>query len=421
MTAQSDLALGAPSAESQRGLDFFNLFLAGVLTGFGPFVAVYLTDQHWSKVDIGFVLTVGALAGLLSQVPGGELLDLVAAKRLLAGLAIATVGIAASLFALNPTFSFVLAAEVVQGISGAFLGPAVAAISLGLVGSDALAGKLGRNQRFAAIGGLTTAAIMGLLGYLFSDRIIFAASALLVVPTAVALVNIRHADIHFARACAAPPGDYHPKRPLRTARRAIGVNLQLLVFAICIVLFQLANASMLPLAAEQLAPQRSSSVIVSILIIVPQLMVAFLGPWVGRTAESWGRRPLLLVGLAALPLRALCFALITNPALLVMAQLLDGLSGAVIGVLTPLVVADITRGSGRFNLAQGVVGTFSGIGASLSTTASALVAQSFGNAAGFLAIGIVALGAVAVQWVFMPETKRITSVWQLRPGLAAQT
>ena len=144
----------------------------------------------------------------------------------------------------------------------------------------------------------------------------------------------------------------------------------------CLFLFQLANASVLPLAGEALIheSQTGSSLIISALIIVPQILVALMAPWAGRRAQSWGRRPLLLIGFAALPIRALCFALISDPLLLVGVQVLDGISATVLGVLTALIIADITSGTGRFNLAQGIVGTASGIGASLSTTLSGLVA-----------------------------------------------
>jgi MFS family permease len=330
------------------------------------------------------------------------------------------VALAALVLAIEPSFPLVLGAEILQGITGGFLGPAVAAISLGLVGHDALPVRLGRNQRFAAIGGLSAALLMGLLGYEFSNRTIFVAAAALAVPTLIALWSIRSADIHFARACNAPPGEYHPARPPRMPRNRVGRNLRLLIFACCITLFQFANASMLPLAAEELGPQRSSSLTLSVFIVAPQLIVAALGPSVGRTADNWGRRPLLLIGLAALPLRAACFALSTDPVLLVAAQLLDGVSAAIIGVLTPLIVADITKGSGRFNLAQGIVGTFSGIGASLSTTVINLVAQSFGNAAGFTTIAAVGLAAVTVQWAWMPETKEAAPAQRPPPGFGLE-
>ena len=138
--------------------------------------------------------------------------------------------------------------------------------------------------------------------------------------------------------------------------------------------------------------------------MVPQVVVAIMAPWTGRQANMRGRRPLLLVGFAALPIRALVFAWTSNPTILIVAQLLDGVSGATLGVLTALTVADLTAGTGRFNLAQGFVGTISGIGASLSTTLVGLIAGSFGRAAGFLGIATVALAALILLWLLMPET-----------------
>jgi MFS family permease len=168
----------------------------------------------------------------------------------------------------------------------------------------------------------------------------------------------------------------------------------------------MANASMLPLAGEALAYSKEalSSLIVSALIMVPQVIVAIMAPWAGRRANTWGRRPLLLIGFVALPIRALMFAWTTNPMLLIAAQVLDGVSGTMLGVLTALIVADLTAGSGRFNLAQGFVGTMSGVGASLSTTLSGLVAGNLGRAAGFLSIAGIALAAVLLAWLLMPET-----------------
>ena len=101
--------------------------------------------------------------------------------------------------------------------------------------------------------------------------------------------------------------------------------------------------------------------------------------------------------------RALLFAATTNPLLLICIQLLDGISGT-LGVLTALIVADLTKGTGRFNLAQGFVGTLSGIGASLSTTFFSLVSGNFGSAIGFICIACVALSLVLIVWFWMPET-----------------
>ncbi len=395
----------SPSRESLRSLDAVNLLLAGALSGFGPYLAVFLAQQKWTQQNIGFVLTAAGLAGLLTQLPAGELLDAVRSKRNLVALGALMVAAGALIIAFWPSFPLVLAALVLQGITGGFLGLAIVAVSLGLVGHDALGERLGRNQRFASAGGVLAAGLMGLIGYFLSYRAIFLADAALVLPLLFALRRIQPPDIHFGRACGVP--DHHgPGAPPRARHLSVWTNRSLLTFAACVFLFQLANASMLPLAGESLVYSGVpfSSVIVSALIIVPQVIVALMAPWAGRQAKIRGRRPLLLLGFAALPIRALLFAWTTDPTVLIAAQVLDGVSGTMLGVLTALVIADLTKGTGRFNLAQGFVGTMSGIGASLSTTLSSQIAASLGRAAGFLGIAAVALAALLLLWFLMPET-----------------
>ena len=391
-----------PSRSSLRGLDAVNLFLAGALSGFGPYVAVFLAEQKWTQQNIGFVLTAGGLAGLLSQLPGGELLDAIRSKQLVVALGAIMVAASALIIALRPSFPLVLAALVLQAITGGFLGLAVAAISLGLVGHAALGKRLGRNQRFASTGGVIAAGLMGVIGYILSFRAIFFAAAALVLPLLAALGRIQLSGI-YGRVSGAPG---YQELSAKARRWSLWKNGNLLTFAGCECLFQLGNASMLPLAGEALvfSKEAFSSLIVSALIIVPQLIVALMASWAGRRANTWGRRPLLLVGFAALPIRALVFAWTTSPMVLIAAQILDGVSGTMLGVLTALIVADLTRGTGRFSLALGFVGTMSGIGASLSTTLTGLVAGSFGRAAGFLSIAAVALVALLLLWLRMPET-----------------
>ena len=399
----------SPARASLRALDGVNFFLAGALAGFGPFVAVYLADQKWTQERIGFVLSASALAGLLSQVPGGELLDTIRSKRAIVVLGVLAVALGAIIIEFRPTFPLVLIGLMLQGITGGVLGPAIAAISLGLVGHSALPERLGRNQRFAATGSLAAAGLMGLIGYAFSYRAIFLLVVVLTLPLFVALARIRATDIHFGRSCGAP--HHHTlDLPARAGRASLWKTPGLLILSLCLFLFQLGNASMLPLAGESLIYQGESrsSLIVSALIVLPQIVVAAMAPWVGRQANDWGRRPLLLIGFGALPIRALLFALMPEPQALLAFQLLDGVSGAVVGVLTALVVADLTNGTGRFNLAQGLVGTASGVGASLSTALFGVIAASFGRTVVFLSIAAAALVAVLILWFLMPETKPAT-------------
>ncbi len=401
----ADAIAPSPSVASLGGLDGVNLFLAGALSGFGPYVAAYLAEQKWTQQSIGYVLTAGGFAGLLSQLPGGALLDAIRSKRIAVALGAGMVAAGALIIAVWSSFSLVFGALVLQGITGGFLGLAIAAISLGLVGNAAFAEQLGRNQRFASVGGVLATGFMGFIAYFLSYRAIFIAAAALVLPLLLALGRIQPSDIHFGRASCIP--DHQgPSAPPRARLRSLWKTPGLLIFAGCVFLFQMANASMLPLAGEAFAynEEALSSLIVTALIMVPQVIVAIMAPWAGRRANIWGRRPLLLVGFTALPIRALVFAWTTNPTILIVAQLLDGVSGTMLGVLTALIVADLTAGTGRFNLAQGFVGTISGIGASLSTTLSGLVAGNLGRAAGFLGIAAVALAALLLLWSLMPET-----------------
>jgi MFS family permease len=391
--------------DSLKALDWLNFFLAALLMGFGPFVAVHLAESGWAPASIGAILTISGLAGLTTQVPAGEFIDVIGSKRALFGAAAVAAGLALMIFGLRSDFPSISGAAIIQGAVGSVLGPSVAAISLGLVGHDALAERLGRNQRFASVGGLSAAAIMGAIGYLLSTRYIFLVAAALAVPLLLALLRIRGADIHFGRSCGAP--DHHATKPNRASRWTLFKDVRFLAFVTCLFLFQLANASILPQVSESLVHSEghSSSLAVSALIVFPQLVVALLSPWVGRTAATWGRRPLLLLGLVLVPLRSGLSALTVDPALLVIFQLMDGVTGATLGVLTTLIIADLTNGTGRFNLAQGLAGTFSGVGASLSTSITGIVTQRFGYTAGLLSVTGVGLMAVAIVLVFMPETK----------------
>jgi MFS family permease len=391
--------------DSLKALDWLNFFLAALLVGFGPFIAVHLAESGWAPASIGGILTISGLAGLATQVPAGELIDVIGSKRALFGAAAAAAALALIIFGLRSDFPSISGAAIMQGAVGSVLGPSVAAISLGLVGHDAFAERLGRNQRFASVGALSGAALMGAIGYVLSTRYIFLVAAALVLPLLLALLRISGADIHFGRSCGAP--DHQATKPNRASRRTLFKDVRFLVFVTCLFLFQLANAAILPQVSEALAHSEghSSSLTVSALIVFPQIVVALLSPWVGRTSKTWGRRPLLLLGLAIVPIRSGLSALTTDPILLVIFQMMDGFTGATLGVLTTLIIADLTNGTGRFNLAQGLAGTFSWVGASLSTSIIGIVTQRFGYTAGLLSVTGMGLLAVAIVLVFMPETK----------------
>jgi MFS family permease len=393
-----------PSRRSLRGLDWFIFFVADVQTGFGPFISVYLTAQRWTQFDIGLVLSAAGFASLLGQMPGGALVDAARSERLVGGIAIVAICVSALTYAALPIFPMVLAGSILHSLASCVLGPAMAAISLGLVGHAAIGERLGRNARFASVGNGLAAAVMGACGYLVSARAVFIVTVLLLGPALVALRSIAPAEIDPERAHGAKPRRRAIKPPIKPGE--LMYNRPLLIFAGCLLLFHLANASMLPLMASVVTMRSSqwATLLVAACIVVPQVVVAALSPWVGTRAQLWGRRPLLLIGFAALPIRGILFASVTNPLLLVTVQLLDGVTASVFAVLVPLVVADLTRGTGRFNLGQGIVGTATGIGASLSATFAGYMIDHLGSAAAFSGLTAIALAGLLVLWLLMPET-----------------
>lgn len=397
-----------PTRRSLRGLDWLNFFMADVQTGVGPFVAVYLTARHWDQESIGVALTAGALAGVLSQAPAGAIVDAARSKRLL--LAVVTLVIAggALIFVLAPSFGPIMAAQTLHGVAGAAVGPAIAAISLGLVGHACLGKQIGRNNRFNSAGNVIAAATMGAAGYFLSTVSIFYITAALAIPTLLSLLAIRGSEIDYERARGGTVDDHADAAGRRERLFDLARHRPLLIFAGCAVMFHFANAAMLPLLGMMLAHGKAqdASLFLSAAIITTQIVITIIATPLGRAAERWGRKPVLLLGFGVLPIRGVLYTLTNDPFLLIAIQVLDGIGAGVFGVVSVLVVADVMRGTGRFNFAQGVLGMAVGIGASLSTAVAGYIVQNFGFAISFLSLAAIALGAVMALVLFMPETKR---------------
>lgn len=394
-----------PSQRSLRGLDWFIFFVADIQTGFGPFIAVYLTSQKWTQIDIGLVLSVGGLVALLGQMPGGALVDAAKSERLVAGLALSAIAVAALVYAFVPLFPMVVAAAALHAAASCVLGPCIVAMSLGLVGHAAIGERLGRNARFAAIGNGMAAAAMGAVGYFLEPRAVFLVTAVLLAPTLVALSQIRPAEVDPDRAHGGPVPEKPDHSPADV--RTVVHKRPLFILAGCAMLFHLANAAMLPLMGSVVTMRSSewATVLIAACIVVPQVVVALVSPWIGHYAQIWGRLPFLRLAFGALIFRGLLFAVVTDPYWLVAVQILDGITAAALGVMVPLMIADIMRGTGRFNLAQGIVGTAVGIGASISPTLAGYLTDHFGSSTAFLGLAIIAMMAFTAVWALMPETR----------------
>jgi MFS family permease len=406
---------GAPGSDearrfgaAARGLDALNLVVANVQTGFGPFVAVFLTSQGWTQTAIGVALSVGTVTAMASQIPAGALVDVIRRKSLVALFSVLAFALSALMFAFWPTALPVYVAEILHGFSSCTLGPAIAALSLGLVGSSSMGVRLGRNARFASIGNGVGAALMGACGYYLPERYVFYLTAVLTLPAFAAIRPLARFEAR-QKPVAAAAGPEEPSQP----KTRFGAILRLLadrrlsLFAFCAALFTFGNAPLLPLIAGTVTKRAASegNLLVAACIILPQMLVALLSPTVGQVADRHGRRVVVVVAFVAMTLRALCFAWISDPVSVVMLQALDGVSGACFGVMVPLVTSDIAGKTGHFNLSLGIVGFAIGIGATFSTSLAGWAADDLGEPAAFLLLAAIgALGAVLAGLV-LPETR----------------
>jgi MFS family permease len=397
-------AAATPSVRTLHGLDWLNFFLADVQTGVGPFLAIYLAGYGWNEQRVGIALTVGGIAGILTQTPAGALVDRLHSKRALITVGILALAAGSLLIALLPTFWSVMSAQALVGGMSSIFGPAICAVSLGIVGHHLFDTRQGRNQTFNSAGNVAAAVAMGLLGYFISNRSIFFFVAVCTLPTILALHNIRPDEIDYELARGGKKGSAEGKP---VGARALFKDRPLVIFLVCAVMFHFANAAMLPLLGEMLAKGqgRSSMTFMSACVVTTQLVITVLASWSGRKAGSWGRKPLLLIAFGVLPVRAVLYTLTHHTVALVAIQILDGVGAGIFGVVSVLVIADLTRGTGRFNLTLGAISTAVGIGAALSQTIAGSIVHHFGFDTGFLFLGAIASAAFGILYFSMPETR----------------
>jgi MFS family permease len=390
-----------PLQAGRTPIHALNFFVAAMQTGFGPFMTVWLVSEGWSLTEVGVALSVGTVAALCAQLPGGALVDFTRRKRELAAVALLVVASSAWMIAMAPPVPVVWTAQVLHAVGSAVITPAIAALTLGLCGHDSFSDRLGGNARYAALGGALAAGGFGLASSRLGEQSIFFITAALALPAIGCLLAIKPSPC--------PPDDHMaiaPREDRDTAPMSIFRDPLMHIFAVCVVLFHLSNAALLPLALGELSKQgQAFGFVVPAAIVVPQLITAAASPWAGAMARHVGRRQVLLVGYLALPARALLFALDPGPVLVDVIQVLDGVSATVLGLMLPLIAADLTRKNGHLNLAIGTFGLAAGLGATFSTTVAGWVADQMGAEAAFLGLALVGGAATLLLAVAMPETR----------------
>ncbi|WP_322981385.1 MFS transporter [Pseudomonas sp. C11] len=399
-------------------LDWLNFFLADVRDGLGPYLAIYLLAVHqWEPASIGLVMSLTGISALLTQTPAGALIDRTTAKRAVVVVAALVVTGSCLLLPWLTDFGWVAATQAISAIAGSVFAPAIAAISLGITGPAAFTQRIGRNESFNHAGNACSALLAGGFAYLFGPVAVFYLMAAMTVGSIVAVsrVSARAIDHEVARG-------FVPMLPHEQASgwQVLLSSRPLLIFALCCALFHLANAAMLPLVSQKLSainlqmatPLTSACIVAAQLVMVPMAML------VGLKADRWGRKPLLMAGFLILPLRGALYTLSDDPYWLVAVQLLDGIGAGLFGALLPIVVKDLTQGTGRFNVSLGALSTAFGLGAALSPGLAGLLVQGAGYDAAFMTLAGIAALAFLLLWLGMPETgNRVVDEPSAEPSL----
>jgi MFS family permease len=398
------------NSRAKHGLDAANFFLADVRDALGPYLAIYLlTERKWDAASIGVVMSIATIAGIVAQTPAGAAVDATKAKRTVMIAAAVLVTVASLILPWLSSFWPVAISQATAHAAGVVFGPALAAVTLGIVGHRAFTRRIGRNETFNHAGNAFAAAASAGLAYVWGPTVVFYLLAAMSVASIVSISAIpeRAIDHELARGLRDAASEQGKTADTPSGLSVLLTCRPLLIFAGCAIMFHFANAAMLPLVGQKLALQDKNlgTSLMAACILAAQFVMVPMAMLVGAKADAWGRKPFFLIALAVLTVRGCLYPFSDSPYWLVGVQLLDGVGAGIYGAIFPIIVADLMRGTGRFNVAQGAVMTAQGIGAALSTTVAGVVVVHAGYSAAFLTLAGVAAAGFALYLFVMPETQ----------------
>ncbi|CAD1786347.1 MFS transporter [Xanthomonas arboricola] len=389
------MRMSTPRPRGSRALEALHFSVADVQDGLGPFLSVFLQSRGWSVAAIGTVMSVGGIAGMLATTPAGALVDTTRRKRAVVVVGCLAILLATALIWLHPTSSGVVTAQIVSALAAAGIGPALTGITLGLVHARGFDHQLARNQVANHAGNMLAAVLAGWLGWRFGFAAVFVLTAAFGVLAIAAVLLIPSAAIDHRAARGLGQADGADSlsgwRVLLTCR-------PLALLAITLGLFHLGNAAMLPLYGMAIVAAHAgdANALTATTIVVAQATMVVVALLAMRWIRVHGHWWVLLVAFMALPLRALVAASLIQGWGVFPVQILDGLGAGLQAVVVPALVARLLQGTGRVNVGQGAVMTVQGVGAALSPALGGWLAHAFGYRIAFLALGGIAVLAVAL-------------------------
>lgn len=394
-------------------LAWLNFFVADVRDGLGPFLGVFLLQNGFGESQIGYISTISHIIALSLGVPCGILVDKTTRKKELVGTFIVLIIAFCTLNYLFPSFVFTLIAQGLVALSGVFLAPAFAALTLGIVGVRDYPLQTARNEAYKHAGTAFGAALSFCLALYFGIVSVFAITAVLGGVSLVVLTLIKRESINDFTA----RGEIHSKATFEakpTRLIALFTDKRVLFLSAIMFCFHLSNAAMLPLLsqrAQRLGIDSSGAYAAATILIAQGVMifVAFMcGRLLGRVdscenpSKSAGFSVYFWLFFAcffALIIRGGVAAHFDSMWAMIVVQVLDGVGAGVSGVILPVVVALILRGSGHINAGFAFALTCGGLGGALSNGVGGYFAQYYGYFSAYLFLGGVALCGLALWCV----------------------
>ncbi|HEC1567594.1 TPA: MFS transporter [Campylobacter upsaliensis] len=382
-------------------LAWLNFFIADVRDGLGPYLGVFLKEHQFTESQIGLITTSTSLCALIFGIFLGVLIDKTHFKRGIIALCIVGIVLATGANYFYPHFTFTLMAQIAIALCAVCLAPAFSAITLGIVGQSGYSRQVSLNEAYKHAGTAFSAGLSFIFALYYGIGAIFIITALMGVCALVFLALLKSSQINHAVACGKEEGVEIP------LRKALG-DVRVLFLGVVMFCFHLSNAYMLPLLSQRAHTLGidSSGAYAAATILIAQCTMIGISLLCMRLLQTKGNPHfssiyvyLMGIALFGLIVRGGVAAHFDGILAMIIVQILDGVGAGIVGVILPLLVAMLMRGSGHINAAFACVMTFGGVGAALSGSLGGYIAQYFGYFYAYLTLAFVAAFGLLI-WVF---------------------
>lgn len=387
---------------SLQVLCLLNFFIADVRDGLGPFLGIFLVSHHWRAEEIGLVMTLGGLAGLLATFPAGMIVDATRFKRLLIVTASLLITLSALALWYFPTSAVVILSQIITGIAAAVVAPAIAGVTLGITGQKGFLFQMGRNEAFNHSGNMAVAVLAAITCWIWGTGSVFLLMTTMAVCAVLRTLAINKNDIDHDVARGI---EKHEGPTVSVSVLALIKRPELALTGLTLLLFHLANAAQLPMLSMQVASSPTESLFspgtyAALTVAISQAVMIPVALLTARYASRYGYARLVVIALIVLPFRAAIASFWSNEFVLFPVQALDGVAAGILGVAVPGLIASLFNGSGHINAALGLVMLLQGLGASFSPALAGAIVSHTSWSFAYLILAGIALCAVFIWIIF---------------------